>query len=96
MHNSLDVYLSEGRYTDIAVLLHQDLGDLSSTMPANLQDREEGYRAILLQLRDEWFYINPGDDEEEDNFDTPRLWRPINKLYLLMKAAKDPQRRRRR
>ena len=62
-------------------------------MPAYLQDREEGYRAILLQLRDEWFYINPGDDEEEDDFDTPRLWRPTNKLYLLMKAAKDPQKK---
>ena len=93
MHNSLEVYLSEGRYTDIAVLLHQDLGDLSSTIPANLQDREEGYRAILLQLRDEWFYINPGNDEDEDDFDTPRLWRPTDKLYLLMKAAKNLQKK---
>ncbi|MCJ1430742.1 hypothetical protein MMC27_000092 [Xylographa pallens] len=53
-------------------------------MPLGMQAQEEAIRAVLLELRDEWFDIEP------HQFSEPATWFPNYKVRREVKASRNP------
>lgn len=92
VHSDLNDLVAEGKYSDIATTLYQDLHDLPSAMPIDLLDDEMYMRATLIELRDKWFDI---DDDETNK---PSSWFPTSALREehrdCKKSEKDTARRK--
>lgn len=91
-HSPINDLVAEGRLTDIATTIADDLRDLASTMPIELQDDEADFRAIILELRDEWFTIdNPSG--LADGLAKPWMWQPKPQLVQRFKDSQTPEKK---
>ena len=71
----------EGRkYFDIAKSIFDDLNELPSIMPPELSDDESAMRALLEQLRDEWFDISSDPNEPQTWIRKPAIDEAYNAL----------------
>ncbi|MCJ1393983.1 hypothetical protein MMC18_006860 [Xylographa bjoerkii] len=86
VHNKI-FELAEESWSDAAQILFHDLMDLSSVMPPGMEEEEDTIRAILLELRDEWFDIQPGKYIE------PKAWWPNQKIRREVNASRIPETR---
>ena len=77
----------EKDWSQAAKTLYRDIEDLSSVMPLAMEAQEEAIRAILLELRDEWFDIEP------HRFSEPSAWFPNYKVRREVKASRNPETR---
>ncbi|MCJ1397699.1 hypothetical protein MMC11_000895 [Xylographa trunciseda] len=76
--------LVENDWSGAAHILYRDIQDLANVMPPGMEAQEETLRAILLELRDEWFDIQP------DKFAEPKTWFPTQKVRREVRASRDP------
>ncbi len=90
--NSINDLVAEGRWTDIATTLAEDLRDLSNTMPIELKDEEAEVRAILLQLRDQWFTMG-AFNSVVDELAQPWMWLPTPQLIQECMDSRTPEKR---
>lgn len=91
-HNPINDLVAEGRWTDIATTLAEDLRDLASTMPIELKDEEAEIRAIILELRDEWFTID-NFNGLVDGLAEPWTWLPTPQLIQQFKDNITPEKK---
>lgn len=91
-HSPINDLVAEGRWTDIATTIAEDIRDLASTMPIELKDEEAVIRAILLELRDEWFTIGNYNGLVE-GLAEPWTWLPTPQLIQQFKDSKTPEKK---
>ena len=84
VHSPINALVAQGKFSDIAVTLSQDLADLVSTMPIDLSEEESHMRAILVELRERWFTILA------DEFDNPSSWIATPALVREYQLTKTP------
>ncbi|MCJ1379649.1 hypothetical protein MMC17_002751 [Xylographa soralifera] len=80
--------LVERNWGQAAKTLFWDIEDLSNVMSPGMEAQEEAIRAILLELRDEWFDIEP------PQFSEPSTWFPNYKVRREVKASRNPETRK--
>ncbi|KAL8838641.1 MAG: hypothetical protein Q9170_002049 [Blastenia crenularia] len=83
----LQQFLENQEYSDIAQCLYEDLRDLSSVAPPNTSGHETVMRAVLEQLRDEWFQTSHAPQQ-------PKAWIPLSKLLQVhadLQPGKQPK-----
>lgn len=83
-HLCLKVMLEDQAFGTIARCIVDDLSDLASVYPPELSGQEGAMRALLEELRDEWF-------DTSFNPNKPGAWRPkltIQKAYYVVQETK--------
>ncbi|KAI9769013.1 MAG: hypothetical protein M1839_003843 [Geoglossum umbratile] len=77
-HSLIPKLIAEGQFGKVADILYNDLQELSSIMPPDLEEEEDFMRATLLELRDKWF-------KRDYNPDAPFGWTPTDELVAYWK-----------
>ena len=80
-HSGLEEMLDSANFAMIAQTLHDDLNDLGTVCPPDMSEEEDAMRAVLLQIKDEWF------DSSFRPFQ-PASWNATSNLQALVPTPK--------
>ena len=85
-HKGLKEMLEGQKFLSIAKCIFDDLNELPSICPPELSDDESAMRALLEQLRDEWFDISSNPNEPEAWIRKPAIEEAYNALQKSKQA----------
>lgn len=87
-HRGIKEDLETQNYARIAQCIHEDLRDLASVCPPSMADEEIIFRALLEQMRDDWFDTSFAPDQPGGWSFKPAIREVYDQLQK-KKAAKD-------
>ncbi|KAL9024676.1 MAG: hypothetical protein Q9196_006338 [Gyalolechia fulgens] len=92
-HRGLQDYLENQQYSQIAQCLYEDLRDLSSVAAPNQSADETAMRAVLEQLRDQWFDSSHAPDQPQGWTNLPEIRKVRDELQKAKQKSQDMMRK---
>ena len=84
-HSRVLELLQIGHWTELALILYHDRKDLPLVIPPDMNDDIERMTELIDDLRDQYFIIEKGDEEE------PHTWRPTEEAARFRAALRSKE-----